>query len=91
MIEKIYRLPLDGEADRDIIKRLDTIPNKRRAEWVRAALRYYMAIENGGHPVIVPGVSPQRPAIQQETVEEPSRRRGKRLGNLRGSDEEKNL
>lgn len=38
----LYRLPLDREIDRDIIDWLGSFPNKRKAEAVRYALRFYI-------------------------------------------------
>ncbi|UED78069.1 hypothetical protein [Brevibacillus sp. DP1.3A] len=56
MAHKIYQLPLDEVHDKEIIDRLDKLPRTRKAEWVRAAIRFYMAAETGGPsaPVVAP-------------------------------------
>ncbi|UED72095.1 hypothetical protein [Brevibacillus sp. HD3.3A] len=62
MAHKIYQLPLDEVHDKEIIQRLDKLPRSRKAEWVRAAIRYYMAAEIGESTtaVVVPATPPQK-------------------------------
>ncbi len=38
----IYRLPLDLQVDKDIIDWIDSFPNKKKAEIIRYALRFYI-------------------------------------------------
>lgn len=39
----MYRLPLDGVGDKDIIEWIDSIPRSKKAEVIRHAIRFYQA------------------------------------------------
>lgn len=69
---KIYQLPLDDELDKDILDKLDKLPRSRKAEWVRTALRVYIAIEQGDMAPAVPGIVQQgkkQPTSSENTGE----------------------
>ncbi|NBI28626.1 hypothetical protein [Chengkuizengella marina] len=48
---KFYQLPLDEHMDQDIIDYLNNIPRMRKAEQVRAAIRFMMSQQAGGNNV----------------------------------------
>ncbi|KRE35619.1 hypothetical protein [Paenibacillus sp. Soil522] len=63
-----YNLPLDENMDADIIEWLDSIPKKRRAEQVRAAIRMYKAAQQKGIPIdITPHTPRQSSAVDTKT------------------------
>lgn len=62
MAKKIYQLTLDTEFDKDILERMEQVPPRRKAEWVRDAIRFYMS--QGEGTVIV-----QPPATRVEVEE----------------------
>lgn len=64
---KVYQLPLDVILDKDILDRLDELPRARKAEWVRTAIRVYMAIEKGEG--VTPVVAPFVPSIEEKPKE----------------------
>lgn len=68
---KVYQLPLDPTLDSDIIQRLEQLPRARKAEWVRTAIRLYMAIEKGDNVPVVPAPIPAVPAEPKRQKKNP--------------------
>lgn len=55
---KRYPILLDETADRDILDWLNSLPSRRKAESVRAALRTFMAMQRGETPGVIPMTAP---------------------------------
>lgn len=68
MAKKIYQLTLDTEFDKDILDRMEQVPPRRKAEWVRDAIRFYM--NNGEGQVILQPYAPVAPQVEREEKKE---------------------
>lgn len=54
MTEKIYKLPLDEDVDRDLLTWINSLPRNKKAEVVRHALRFYKSQLKEGETFIMP-------------------------------------
>ena len=73
MKDTIYKLPLNGMIDKDIIKWIDSMPRNKKAEVVRHAIRFYMTHLVEGEGMIV------MPTVGNPQVIVPDDKPGKKL------------
>lgn len=76
MEDMIYKVPLDGVADKDLIEWINSLPRNKKAEVVRHALRFYKShLTEGETMFVMPSaraVSPEEmvelPPVKQEKI-----------------------
>ena len=54
MADTFYKLPLDTDADKDLLDWINSFPRNKKAEVVRHALRYYKSQLKEGETFIMP-------------------------------------
>lgn len=70
MADTIYKLPLDGQTDNDLIVWLNSLPRNKKAEVVRHALRFYKSQLKEGETFIMPSGQVDTGARTVDVIEE---------------------
>ncbi|HZG70134.1 MAG TPA: hypothetical protein VEY51_01235 [Chondromyces sp.] len=78
MTQKVYQLKYDDVYDGDIDEWLKQIPSSKKAEYIRHALRFYIAYAGNSKTPIMPGIH-QMLRASAETVKEVKKERPRSL------------